>query len=562
MNFVTYTALYAAIPLSVLCFLFLKPRHAVLVAYIGGWMFLPCLGIKMRGIPDLTKLTVTSFGVLLGAMVFDLKMLLKFRPKWYDLPMLLWCIFPYWTSVKNGLGEWDGYSSVVLQASTWGIPYFIGRCYFNTWEGVRELGIAILIGGLVYIPFCLFEVKMSPVLHKWVYGKCAHTVSQEKRWGGYRPQAFMQSGLAVGMWMTAASLVGVWLWVTGSVKKLWGFPLGGLLCVLLPTTVLCKSTGALLFLFAGLGTLFWIRWFRNALPLVVLVAVAPVYMYQRASQNWDGEWLKEKATKIFGEERGQSLATRIDAENKLTERALVEAPDKWFGFGKWDKDNPNVAPWRIYEVYEKENKALAFEESKYVRHKDGRIVKKTWEIPGPLREVRKDKSITDGLWVITLGQYGLASLIAFTVSLLLGAVIMMMRVPMRFWDHPMVAAAAALSILLVLDMCDNLLNGMLNPVFVLAAGGVCGIGPSVRKMWKQQKAQMANAGRTAVAAPLPASGAPGYPQAVPVGYAPPTYGVPAGRGRPPARPAAGPQVPAGFPVIPGLQVPQATRWQR
>ena len=58
------------------------------------------------------------------------------------------------------------------------------------------------------------------------------------------------------------------MWVTGSLKRLWGMPVGALLCVLLPTTVLCKSTGALMFLFAGLGTLFWIRWFRNPIPLL------------------------------------------------------------------------------------------------------------------------------------------------------------------------------------------------------------------------------------------------------------------------------------------------------
>ena len=85
--------------------------------------------------------------------------------------MLLWCIFPYYTSVKNGLGSWDGYSNIFFQVATWGLPYFIGRCYFKDWESFRELGIALLIGGLIYIPFCLFEVKMSPQLHKYIYGR-------------------------------------------------------------------------------------------------------------------------------------------------------------------------------------------------------------------------------------------------------------------------------------------------------------------------------------------------------------------------------------------------------
>jgi hypothetical protein len=532
----------------------LKPRHAVLVAYIGGWMFLPVFGIKIPRVPDLSKITATSFGVLLGACIFDIRTILKFRPKWYDLPMLLWCIFPYYTSVKNGLGSWDGYSNIFFQVATWGLPYFIGRCYFKDWESFRELGIALMIGGLIYIPFCLFEVKMSPQLHKFVYGRSPHAITQEKRWGGYRPQVFMQSGLAVGMWMTAASLVGTWMWVTGSLKRLWGMPVGALLCVLLPTTVLCKSTGALMFLFAGLGTLFWIRWFRNPIPLLILIAVPPVYMYERASLNWDGEWLKAQAFKMFGEERGQSLATRIDAENQLTQHALQDAPDKWFGFGKWDIDDPDVVPWRINEIYFRENKILASEHVKYVKNKKGELVKKKWNEPGPLYRVVKDRTITDGLWVITLGQFGLASLIALTVTLLLGALIMLMRVPMRFWDHPMVAPAAALSILLVLDMSDNLLNGMLNPVFILCLGGICGIGPSVRKIWKAQKAQQAQMGAgfpvgyapAGMPAPATAPGGLARPAPQPVGAGAPRHG----------QPSYGPGMLAGFPVIPGLQVGQ------
>ena len=271
-------------------------------------------------------------------------------------------------------------------------------------------------------------------------------------------------------------------------------------------------------------------------------------MYQRASLNWDGEWLEAQAFKMFGEERGQSLATRIDAENQLTQHALEDAPDKWFGFGKWDIDDPDVVPWRINEIYYRENKILATEHMKYVKNKKGKLIKKKWNEPGPLYRVVKDRTITDGLWVITLGQFGLASLIALTVTLLLGAVIMLIRVPMRFWDHPMVAPAAALAVLLVLDMSDNLLNGMLNPVFILCLGGICGIGPSVRKIWKA-KAQQAQMGpgsrsgthRQACPAPAAAPGGAGPPRTAACRRRAPGYG----------QPAYGPGMLAGFPVIPG-----------
>ena len=41
-------------------------------------------------------------------------------------------------------------------------------------------GAVLLIGGLIYIPFCLFEIKMSPQLHKWVYGYHQHAFDQNE----------------------------------------------------------------------------------------------------------------------------------------------------------------------------------------------------------------------------------------------------------------------------------------------------------------------------------------------------------------------------------------------
>jgi len=92
------------------------------------------------------------------------------------------------------------------------MPYFIGRVYFTDAESVRELAIGFFISGLIYIPICLFEIRMSPQLSKWLYGFDAGFSGQ--RLGGWRPTGLMASGLMLGMWMTAASLCAVWLWYT------------------------------------------------------------------------------------------------------------------------------------------------------------------------------------------------------------------------------------------------------------------------------------------------------------------------------------------------------------
>jgi hypothetical protein len=447
-------ALFGWIPVIVMLFTVLRPRHAIIVAYLGAWLFLPMDEIKFKGIPDLNKVTAASFGVAFGVALFDFKRLRTFRPRWYDIPMLIWCATPWVTSMKNNLGAWDAMSSVVQQLVVWGIPYFIGRVYFNDWEGFRELAIGIFVGGIIYIPFCWLEMWISPQLHKMVYGRHQSGFHMTMRWGGYRPMVFMQSGLALSFWMVVCTLSGLWLWTSGAVKKLLNVPMALLVPALFATTICCKSAGALVFMVAALGSLFWIKWFRNALPLLLLVAFPPVYMYQRINQNWSGEWLVQMVSTYMSPDRAQSLQTRFDAENLLTEKAL-EAPSPAFGWGKWSPDSPQAAPWRVGMF-------------KY----NG-----TW----------KDLAPTDGLWVITLGQFGIVGLVALTTTILLPCLIFWMRVPLRFWDHPLAACASPLAILLAIHMSDHLLNAMINPIFMIALGGISAISPSIRKMYKAQK---------------------------------------------------------------------------
>ena len=70
------------------------------------------------------------------------------------------------------------------------------------------------------------------------------------RLGGYRPRVFLSTGLELGMWMTCSTLSAFWLWADGTIRRLWGLPFGWLVLGLFITTVLCKSSGALVLLAA------------------------------------------------------------------------------------------------------------------------------------------------------------------------------------------------------------------------------------------------------------------------------------------------------------------------
>src|SRR5687767_11222231 len=172
------------IPFGILLFAMLRPRTAVLTAYLGAWLFLPLkAGLVIRILPDIDKVTAASLSVWLGVMLFDPQRLFTFRFKWYDIPMAWYCITPFMSSMANGLGYWDGMSVVLDQLVIFGIPYYIGRVYFNDWEGFRTLAVAIFVGGVIYIPFCLFEIRMSPQLHRLTYGYHQHDIAQTYRMG-------------------------------------------------------------------------------------------------------------------------------------------------------------------------------------------------------------------------------------------------------------------------------------------------------------------------------------------------------------------------------------------
>src|SRR3954454_21379896 len=165
MGFLVPLTMFGWIPVVLFLFAILPPRRAVITAFLIAWLFLPMAGYKVRALPDYTKMTATVFGVLMAAAIFDTDRLLSFRPRWVDIPMFVFCCSPFFTSVLNhidGSGVYDGTSQLVTQFVTWGLPYLIGRVYFNDLDGLRELAIGMLIGGLIYVPFCIIEMRLSP----------------------------------------------------------------------------------------------------------------------------------------------------------------------------------------------------------------------------------------------------------------------------------------------------------------------------------------------------------------------------------------------------------------
>jgi hypothetical protein len=284
-----------------------------------------------------------------------------------------------------------------------------------------------------------------------VYGFHPASFAMTMRFGGYRPTVFMQHGLMVGMWMTCASLAGVWLWQTRSLRKVRNLPMWVLVCALLGTTVLCKSMGAIVLLMLGLAILYACRFIRSNVVLIVLLFITPAYMIVRAQGLWDGHQIIEIAASV-SDERADSLRDRLGEEELLIARASERPVWGWGGFGRW-------------------------------RVKD--------EVTG------EDLTSSDGMWIIVRGERGMVGLVTITLVLLLPFVLLLKRVPARQWGHPAYAGAVTLAMILMLWSIDNLFNAMHNPVYIIAAGGLSGfyIGypaqmAAMRRAQQQQVAMM------------------------------------------------------------------------
>jgi len=426
-NLFTLIALLCWIPLSVAIFMWLPVARALSVSYVAGWLLLPFVSYDLPAMPDFSKANAVFAGSAIGLLISrDARRLFgTFRFMWFDLLAGLLCVSAIITSILNGLGIWDGVASSILFLCMWTGPYFLGRLAFRSTDDVFELAKAIFVGGLGYIPLCLFEIRMSPQLHGMLYGSWARA-STSLRFGGYRPSVFLECGIELGMWMTASCLVGIVLWHQGRYRKLAGMPVSALLFALLVTTILCKSTGALALFVLGLGC--WVagRHLRSGKPVAILVMSAVIYIIVRGAGLYDGAEVVDFTRQYVDEERAASLEFRLKNEDLLCVKAF-ERP--WFGWGGWGNA-------RVYD------------------------------------DEGNDISVTDGRWIIIFGNLGLIGLLGTYGTLLCPCLSAIRRYGGQLCRSQEAAPVVALIVTVALFAFDSLLNNFANPIYLLSAGAV------------------------------------------------------------------------------------------
>ncbi len=432
-NMLAQAAMIGFVPFCLVLFFFMQPVRAAAVALVAGFLLLPNTSFDFPGIPDWDKVAAMTVGVMASAYVFDSKRFTRFRLKPVDIPVLLLIFSSGLSSFINDQGIWDAISSIFAVSVRWGGPWFLGRIYFGTALGQRELATAIVEGALLYMPLLLLEVKVSPIFHARIYGVQMLTIKHARRGLLWRPNVFIEHGLVCALFIALATVLAYFLWTSGSRRKILKMPMALVTALLGAMTIGCSSSMALVVMFIGITTLTLGRRVAFTLPLLLMVLLPPLYVTARQFGGWQGRELHSIAAAGFGEARAQSLMVRLRSETELRDRAHLR---KWFGYSDERTFTGNIS--------------------------------RDLDVQG------SDFVVIDSMWMWYMGLQGTFGVAALYGTLLLGGWLAWRRIPSRYWGHPIAGMPLAMGMVAVLYAQDTLLNATENQLFIVVAGAATG----------------------------------------------------------------------------------------
>lgn len=406
---------------------FMPARRVVMVSIIGGNLFLPQAQIVLPGFPNYSKPLAAGLGALLAAVIMAAPKLLSWRPARLDLFFFAFLVAPGISSLANGLGSYDAMAVTVNRFLEWGVAYWVGRALLNDDAALRDLAVAFVIGGLVYLPLCVWESVMSPRLHSELYGFRPSSFRMTRRWGGWRPTVFMQHGLAVAAWMGATAVVAWVLWRSKVVASVAMVPIKVVAIGLVVGTIALRSTGAAILVVMLIGAAEVVQTSRSRTILMVLLLAPAGYIGLRVA-GWDGDQLVSFAARL-GEERAGSLNMRLENDAIIVDKAMERPVFGWGGWGRWRVKDPVTG---------------------------------------------KDITVSDSWWGILVGSTGVFGLVAAYGTFIAPMFVMIRRkTSSRIFDQAQ-GAAWAVGLAVLLFVIDTLANAMPNSSFMLASGAMAG----------------------------------------------------------------------------------------
>lgn len=338
-----------SIPLMVGVFFFMRPTVAVLVVALGAEMFLPeGAWFKLPLTPPFGKHTLPYLCILVACLMRVPGRVTKLpKEKWITVLAFLLIAGGVATALTNkdglvfgnsgqvyvaGLTIKDGFYMGISNFVATLLPFYLGYALFRKHEDMETLLAGLAIAGLVYIPFALVELRLSPQWHRWIYGYAQHAdFAQTIRWGGYRPMIFMPHGLAVAQFFMVATFALVIL--AKARRRLLGLSTRLLGWTQLIVLIACKSTGAVLFAVVGAPLLALAKPKRQLLLAGVLAWATLLYPLLRLSGVFPVTSFVDAAGAVQAERAG-SLAFRFLNEDAVLERTRKRLVFGWGEYGR------------------------------------------------------------------------------------------------------------------------------------------------------------------------------------------------------------------------------------
>jgi hypothetical protein len=413
-----------------------RPAKAITLVMFIGMLFLPELA-TIPGMSFMDKHALTASCAILGCLLFARRRIRQIRIG-RGIDLMIWAkilamvitvttnrepLF-YGPLMLPGMSNSDAISNVLRNVTRFAFPFWLGRMAIGNSRDARILIRMVVVFGLIYSLFEIFEMRMSPSLNNWVYGIVTiENFNIAIRWGGYRPTVFLFHGLATAIFTLVSTLFAA-AWSTIN-KRFYGMPSWAITLYLAIILILCRSTGAIILGLITLPVLWFFkpsRWTKVALIGAVLFWVYPTL---RILHLFPDETLAELALTSTNEDRTQSLTFRFDNEHILVKKANERLFFGWGGYGRN----------RVYNEY------------------------------------GQDTTITDGAWIILLSCEGIISLILYfgimTIPIFLAA-----RRTRHIPHQAPQALLGGLAIVIPIYMLDMLLNGAFTDAPIFFAGAL------------------------------------------------------------------------------------------
>jgi hypothetical protein len=312
---------------------------------VGGYMFLPVkTAIDLPLIPAIGKDEISAIAAFIGCKFIKNKKVSLFGATNIQKLVIGLLLFipiinvlfnsePTFNGYKwiQGLTLYDAVSQVLGQYLNL-LPFLVAMTVIKKSEDLEKIVKLLVVAGLIYSPFILFEIRISPQLHTWVYGFFPHEFAQQVRLDGFRAVVFMGHGLLVATFLfVCVSAAAIQIKVGRGKDKVRNICVFNYLLIVL---LLSKSVGALILTIVVAGSILLMSTILQKTITKLLVFIFLLYPTLSILNLIPYDEIINIISH-FDVERAGSLSFRFNNEIPMLDHAFTKL---LIGWGSWGRN--------------------------------------------------------------------------------------------------------------------------------------------------------------------------------------------------------------------------------